>query len=68
MLTMRIVTDPAELSAFAETFQVSIDEGVCLYLAENRGTVLGGCFTASTKRGWRSFLLTRMGMFRFLTG
>jgi len=51
MLTMRIVTDPAELSAFAETFQVSIDEGVCLYLAENRGTVLGGCFYRFNEEG-----------------
>ena len=51
MLTMRIVTDSEEISAFAEQFGVNVSEGVCLYLAENRGTVLGGCFYRFNEEG-----------------
>jgi hypothetical protein len=51
MLKMRIVTDRQELSSFAEKYGVDEVEGLCLYLAENRGEPLGVCFYRFIEEG-----------------
>ncbi len=51
MLKMRIVEDKQEIVRFAENYGVPTDRDLHLYVAENRGALLGVCFYRFTEDG-----------------
>lgn len=61
MLKMKIVMDKQEVFSWAKIYKIPESDELGLYLAENRGEVLGVCFYCLTDYGMKILMVDTKG-------